>query len=297
MKIIVSGSSGLVGSALVARLKQDGHEVIALVRRPPRQGEIEWDPAAGELDAKSLEGADAVVHLAGDNIAAGRWTQRKKQRIRDSRVDGTRLLSEALAQLDSPPKVLAVASATGFYGDRGEMQLDEESAAGSGFLADVCREWEAASEAAEQKGVRVLHLRFGAVLSKQGGALGKMLPAFKMGVAGHIGNGHQYMSWIDIDDLVGAISFLLGRDDISGNINLVSPHPVSNSEFTHTLGHVLHRPAFLPLPAIAARLAFGEMAEHVLLASAKVKPSRLLAVGYQFQYPDLEQSLNHQLKS
>lgn len=296
MQIIVSGASGLIGSALRTHLKAQGHSVRALVRREAHANEIQWDPETGPLETDSLNGADVVIHLAGENIAAGRWNRAKKQRIRDSRVHGTRVLSEALAQLDAPPKVLIVASAVGFYGDRGESLMDENSPAGSGFLADVCREWEAASQAAETKGIRVLRLRFGVVLSPRGGALGKMLPPFKLGLGGPIGTGHQYMSWIDIDDVVGAIAFLLTKEDIHGVVNLVAPHPETNHEFAKTLGHVLGRLAFMPLPAFVARLAFGEMAEALLLASTKVHPSRLLAAGYQFKYPNLKQSLEHLLK-
>jgi uncharacterized protein (TIGR01777 family) len=296
MNILVTGSSGLIGSALLPFLTTGGHQVTRLVRSQPRAGEmaVRWDPDAGALDPKSLEGVDAVVHLAGENIAA-RWTAAKKRQIRDSRVKGTRLLSDTLARLETPPKVLVCASAIGYYGDRGEEVLTEESAAGSGFLAEVCRAWEGAAEPARQKGIRVVHLRFGVVLSPAGGALAKMLPPFRLGLGGPLGHGRQYMSWIAIDDAVGAIQHALNVAALQGPTNAVAPSPVTNQQFTKTLGKVLGRPTLFPMPAFAARLMFGEMADELLLASARVQPTKLLSTGYAFRYPDLEAALRHLL--
>ncbi len=296
MTILVTGASGLIGSALIPVLTREGHRVIRLVRAEPKPGEaaIRWDPEAGTLEMAGLTGLDAVVHLAGENIA-GRWTAGKKARIRDSRVKGTRLLSESLARLPEPPNVLVCASATGYYGDRGEEILHEESAPGSGFLAEVCREWEAAADLAVQRGIRVVHLRFGLVLSPKGGALAKMLLPFRLGVGGIVGRGSQYWSWIALDDAVSAIHHALFTDTLRGPVNAVAPHPVTNREFTKTLGRVLGRPTPFPMPAFAARLAFGEMADALLLASARVEPAKLLATGYRFRHPELEGALRHLL--
>lgn len=293
MKLIVSGSSGLIGSAFVRHMSGQGHSVCRLIRgRPPTTSEVAWDPAAGTIDAQSLEDFDAVVHLAGENVAARRWTASQKARIKDSRVQSTRLLAETLTKLHRPPKVLIAASATGFYGDCGASPVDESSVAGSGFLADVCKAWESETEAVSQK-VRVARLRTGVVLSAAGGALAKMLLPFKLGLGGRIGSGRQFMSWIDLTDLVGAIDFLIRNEGCAGPVNAVAPHPVTNSEFTKTLGRVLRRPTILPMPAIAARLVFGEMADELLLSSALVIPKRLAEAGFDFQYSDLESSLRH----
>ncbi|MFQ5723173.1 MAG: TIGR01777 family oxidoreductase [Terriglobia bacterium] len=294
MKIGVSGSSGLVGSALVPFLTASGHQVVRLVRSKPNPDEVYWSPAEGRLDASGLEGLEAVVHLAGENIT-GRWTPAKKARIRDSRVQGTQLLAGTLAELPQPPKVLVCASAIGYYGDRGEEVLREGSPPGSNFLAAVCQAWEAASQPAAQKGIRVVSLRIGVVLSPRGGALGKMLLPFKLGVGGKIGSGRQYLSWIAIDDLVGVIHHALTTESLQGPVNTVAPQAVTNLEFTKTLGRVLGRPTLLPLPAFAARLAFGQMADELLLASARVEPARLKASGYVFRTPDLEGALRHLL--
>jgi hypothetical protein len=295
MRILITGSTGLVGAELVPFLSTQGHETIRLVRKEPGEGEVHWDPSSGEIDSPSLEGLDAVVHLAGENIASRRWNQAQKDRIRNSRVNGTRLLSQALAGLSSPPKVLVCASAIGFYGNRSDETVNEESQPGGGFLADVCKEWEAATSPAVEKGIRVVNLRFGIILSPKGGPLAMMLTPFKMGVGGTIGSGYQYMSWISIDDAIGAIYLALQDRTLSGPVNAVSPEPVTNREFTKTLGSVLSRPTLFPMPAFAARLAFGEMADELLLASARVEPKRLKESGYAFRTPTLEGALRHVL--
>jgi hypothetical protein len=296
-RVALTGASGLVGSALAAYLSTGGHRVVRLVRRDPDPGaaEIGWDPASGRIDRAGLEGLDAVVHLAGENIASGRWNEARKRRIRESRVRGTRLLAEALASLERPPRVLVSASAIGFYGDRGDERLLEESASGTGFLPEVCREWEAATGAAEDRGVRVVHLRIGIVLSPAGGALRAMLLPFRLGLGGKIGSGRQFLSWISLDDLVGAIHHSIETESLRGAVNAVAPHPVTNGEFTRTLGRVLRRPTVLRVPAFAARLALGEMAQDLLLASMHAEPGRLAATGYRFRDPDLEGALRHLL--
>ena len=297
MKILITGSTGLIGSALVSSLSAGGHTVRRLLRtsRQPAGSDAVWEPSAGTLDPQVFEGIDAVVHLAGENIAGGRWSSRRKARIRDSRVNGTRLLSEALARLSSPPAVWICASAIGYYGNRGDTTLNEGSPAGSGFLPDVCQEWEAATKAALQKGVRVVNLRIGVVLSPAGGALAKMLPPFKMGVGGKVGDGKQFMSWIALDDLVGTILHVLTHERLTGPVNAVSPNPVTNLHFTRTLGRVLRRPTIFPMPALAARMAFGEMADELLLSSTRVQPARLTGSGFQFRYASLESALRHLL--
>jgi uncharacterized protein (TIGR01777 family) len=247
--------------------------------------------------AAGSERPDAVVHLAGENIASARWTERQKARIRDSRVKATGLLCNLLARYSPPPKALVCASAIGYYGDRGDEILKEESAPGSGFLSDVCREWEAATQPAVERGIRVVNLRIGMVLSALGGGLAKMLTPFKLGAGGVMGSGRQYMSWIAVDDLVDAIHFALTHESLRGPANAVAPSPVTNREFTRTLGRVLSRPTPFPMPAFAARLAFGEMADALLLASTRVQPARLLASGFTFRYPDLEGALRHLLRA
>lgn len=295
MHIAVTGSSGLLGSALVSFLAGGGHRLTRLVRSPATAGaaEIEWHPQAGRLEPNSLEGLDGFVHLAGENIAGGRWTARQKARIRDSRINSTRLLSETLATLSRPPKVLVCASAVGFYGDRGADLMSEDSPAGSGFLAEVCAAWEAASQPARDAGIRTVLLRIGVVLSPAGGALARMLLPFRLGAGGVIGSGDQYWSWIGLDDVIGAIHHALIHDGLEGAVNAVAPQPVTNRVFTTTLGTVLGRPTFVPLPGFAARLALGEMADALLLASTRVEPARLLASGYSFRQPELEGALRH----
>jgi uncharacterized protein len=298
MKILVTGSTGLVGSALVPYLTRGGHQVVRMVRKraDSANNEVQWDPEKGTIDSAGLEGADAVVHLAGENIAEGRWTEEKKRRIRESRVKGTALLSDALAKLKEPPKAFISASAIGFYGDRDDEILSEESKPGTDYLADVCREWEAATEPAKQKGIRTVNLRIGVVLSRSGGALAKMLLPFQIGVGGAIGNGKQYMSWIHIDDMIGVIDQTLTNSTLNGPVNAVAPNPVTNQEFTKTLGRVLSRPTLFTVPVFAARLAFGEMADAVLLSSTRVQPARILAAGYKFRYPELEGALRQLLE-
>lgn len=294
MNVLLTGASGLIGQALIPFLTASGHQVTRLVRRQAKPGEpeVRWNPQAGTIDQAGLEGFDGVVHLAGENIA-GRWTPAKKVRIRESRANGTRLLCVALAQLNSPPRVLVAASATGYYGDRGEEVLTEASGPGSLFLAEVCREGEAATEPAARAGIRVVNLRIGFVLSPKGGGLARMLPPFRMGLGGRIGSGRQYMSWIAIDDLVSIMLFAASEEALQGPVNAVAPNPVTNQEFTKILGHVLRRPTLFPLPAFVARFALGQMADELLLASARVQPARLLSSGYQFRFGDLEDALRH----
>lgn len=296
LTVAISGAGGFVGSALVPLLTGGGHEVVRLVRGASAgAGEARWSTDEGLIEPEALTGVDAVVHLAGENIAGGRWTERRKQRIRESRVDGTRRLAESLARLDGPPATLLCASAIGFYGDRGDELLNEESTAGRGFLADTCQEWEAASRPAVEAGIRVAHARFGVVLSPQGGALAKMLTPFRLGAGGVIGSGRQYMSWISLDDAASALLHILMTQELSGAINLTAASPVTNREFTKTLGRVLRRPTIAPMPAFAARLAFGEMADEMLLAGARVQPAKLLASGFEHRHPELEGALRHLL--
>ena len=278
-----------MGSALVSSLQSAGHEVVRLKR--PEQ----WDPDSNTMDSSVLSGSDAVVHLAGENIASGKWTAARKQRIHDSRVNGTKLIAETISRIDPPPRVLVSASATGYYGNRGSEVLREESPSGRGFLSEVCRQWEAQTGAATRKGVRVVHLRTGLVLSTHGGALGKMLLPFKLGLGGKIGSGNQYWSWISLDDVCGVIVHCIQAAGLHGPVNTVSPSPVTNLEFTKTLGRVLGRPTVFPLPAFAARLAFGEMADALLLSSARVEPTKLIASRFVFKHKELEPTLQYLL--
>ena len=289
-KVLISGAGGLVGSFLTENLKQWGKHVVPLVRSKEQEG-IFWDPDLQRIDARELEGFDTVIHLAGEPIANARWNEEKKKRIYDSRVIGTRVLSEALATLKKPPKLLISASAVGFYGDRGDTLLSEESSVGTGFLAKVANDWEAATLPARTNGIRVVQLRFGVVLSTKGGALAKMLTPFRLGVGGVIGSGDQYMSWVSIDDVLGVVEHIMECEKLDGPINVVSPIPVTNRVFTKTLGKVLKRPTILPMPLFAARLAFGEMVDEVLLSSARMTPTKLIETGYVFRYPQLEKAL------
>ena len=292
MRILISGSHGLVGSALSQVAQKGANEVLVLVRgKATSSHEIEWNPERGLLSLDSVERLDAVVHLAGEGIAEGRWSEEKKQRIRESRVQGTRLLAEKLAELPSPPQVFVSASAIGFYGNRGDELLNEESAAGTDFLADVCRQWERVTEAARARGIRTVLARFGIILSTKGGALAKMLPPFRMGVGGRVGDGKQWMSWIALDDVVGGLLHVINNSTIAGPVNFVAPNPVTNAEFTKKLGKALSRPTVFPIPAFGVRLAFGEMADALLLSSQRVEPAVLERNGYAFQYRDLSSAL------
>ena len=297
LKIVISGASGLVGSALSTFLSCAGHRVYSLTRRPPRlEGTgIIWNPLRGEVNKSLLENADVVIHLAGESIAAGRWSLKRKETIRHSRTEGTKFLSQTLAVLQRPPKTLIVASAVGFYGNRGDEILTEESPSGAGFLPEVCRAWEDAAEPARKAGIRVVHLRTGIVLSSLGGALAKMLPPFRMGLGGKIGTGNQWMSWISLEDMLGIFYHIIFSPGISGPVNATAPWPVTNSAFTKILGHVLGRPTPFPLPAPAVKFIFGEMGEALLLEGQQVKPAKLEKSGFQFLYPELESALRWEL--
>ncbi len=294
--VLVSGASGFIGSHLLPVLAGAGAQGQSLVRRPARNdSEVSWDPS-GAIDASRFEGLDAVVHLAGEPIT-GRWIASKKQRILQSRKQDTAQLAASLAQCRQKPRVLLCASAIGYYGDRGDELLHEESASGSDFLSEVGRAWEAATVPAAQAGIRVVNLRIGIVLSPRGGALKQMLPPFKLGLGGRLGSGRQYMSWIALDDVLGAIRHALRTDSLRGPVNAVAPNPVTNAEFTRTLGQVLHRPTIFPVPAFAVRLLFGEMGQALLLTSQRVEPARLLAAGFSFKHPELKGALEAVLKN
>jgi uncharacterized protein (TIGR01777 family) len=293
MKIAIAGASGLVGSALIPELESDGHQIVRLVRNSPRTDEIEWHPNQDEIEPARLDGFDAIVNLAGESIAEGRWTEDKKKKIRDSRVNGTHLISEAMARLARKPRVFLCASATGIYGDRGDDILDEQSESGGGFLAGVCREWEKACEPAVRAGVRVVNLRLGPILARAGGLLEKMLTPFKMGLGGKVGSGKQYISWIAIDDVIEAMKLALNDESIRGPLNVVAPHAVTNERFTRALGEVLSRPTVMAMPAFAARFAFGEMADEMLLVSQRVVPKKLNAAGFRFQFGEVGTALQH----
>ncbi len=305
MRVLISGSTGLIGKALGRRLMAEGHRVVRLVRDgrlpapngAPLGTTVRWDPINERIDASQLEGLDAVVHLAGEPVASGRWTDRKKQRILQSRVAGTELLCQALADLQHPPKVLLSASAIGQYGDRGDEWLGEDSLAGGDFLADVARQWESATTPASECGIRTVLLRLGVVLSPHGGALARMLPFFKLGLGGKLGDGQQFISWISLDDVVGAIMHLMLHTDVAGPINIVGPDPVTNEQFTHTLGRVLGRPTVMDMPLFAVRAVFGEMADNILLASQRAMAARLAQCGYSFQHPDLEDALRELIRT
>jgi hypothetical protein len=301
-RILVSGASGPIGTALLASFANQGTQIVRLVRgRAQNAGQVSWDPLA-PVPPAAVSGFDAVVHLAGESVV-GRWTDEKKKAIRESRVLGTQNLAAALARCDAKPRVLVCASAVGFYGDRGEEVLREESAAGQGFLPSVCREWEDATQAAAAAGIRTVNVRIGLVLTAKGGALGKMLTPFKLGLGGRMGSGQQWMSWIHVDDIVGGIQHVIGTESVvaplnraplNGPVNLVAPNPVRNAEFTKVLASVLGRPAFFPVPEFALRLAFGEMAAgELLLASQRVEPGKLLASGYVFRFSELRAALEN----
>ena len=293
MRVVVTGGTGLVGTALGSALVAGGHRVDRVSRRPARPGtsDIQWDPARGRLDPRALEGADAVVHLAGESIAARRWSPAVKARLRASRVESTRLLAEALGRLDRRPAVLVAASGAGYYGSRGDEPLTEESPPGVGFLADLARAWEAAADPARAAGIRVVHVRLGLVLAGQGGALPRMRLLFRLGLGGVVGDGRQYWSWIALEDVVRIIELALALDALAGPVNAVAPAPVTNREFTRALGRVLRRPTLAPLPAFAVRLLLGEMGQALLLDSARVLPRRLERTGFRFRHPDLDGAL------
>jgi len=297
MKVLVSGASGFIGSALTARLADDGHDVIRLVRAQPNPGaaDVPWDPAAKRLDPSTVEGFDAAVHLAGDNISQGRWTKAKKARLYESRVPATQLLAGTMAELAGRPGVLVCASAIGFYGDRGDEELDEQSPPGSGFLPELCRDWESATRPAAEAGIRVVNLRFGMVLSATGGALAKMLPVFRLGLGGPLGGGRQYVSWITLGDVLAVIRHALAADSLQGPVNAVAPQPVTNREFALALGRALRRPAMVPVPAFALRAMLGQLAHEVLLSSTRAVPRRLLDSGFSFHDPDLQTALRRLL--
>jgi uncharacterized protein len=292
MRILISGASGFLGNALRPALSAAGHTSTALVRRAPVGDEVQWNPGQ-PLDPQKLAGFDALVHLAGKSIS-GRWTEKFKREVRESRVLGTRTLATSAAESfrkTGLPRVFVAASATGYYGNRGDEELTEDSQPGSGFLSEVCEEWEAATRPAAEAGIRVVNLRIGVVLAKHGGALQAMLPAFRLGLGGPIGDGRQYMSWIALDDVVGAFLFSLANDNLRGPVNAVAPQPVRNSEFVRAVGRALHRPAFFPLPAFVVRTVFGEMGEALLLGSARVRPAKLEAAGYRYRHPELGEAL------
>jgi len=294
MRVLVSGARGLIGSALLPWLRARGHETSILTRRATGPGEVGWDPAGGRLEARAIEGLDAVVHLAGEPIAV-RWTVERKALIRESRVVGTRLLAQRLAELERPPRVLVSVSAIGFYGDRGDEVLDEASSPGAGFLPAVCRAWEEAAAPAAARGIRVVHPRLGLVLTTGGGALARLLPLFRLGLGGPLGDGRAWWSWVALEDVITVLERALTDESLSGPANVVAPGAVTNRTFTRTLGRVLGRPALLPMPAFALRVLFGEMADGALLASARVTPGRLQVAGHAFRFPGIEEALQHLL--
>jgi len=296
LRVAISGAGGLIGSALARLMATEGHEIRRLVRRPSvDETEVSWDPVSGKVEADKLEGLDAVVHLAGESIASGRWSASRKERIRASRVGATRLLCDALARLEAPPGVMVSASAIGYYGNRGNEVLDETSPPGKGFFPEVGQAWEAAVSGAKEAGIRVVKLRIGVVLSRSGGALSRMLLPFRLGLGGKLGSGRQFMSWIALDDLIAAIRFAIDTPTLSGPVNATAPETVTNEAFTRTLGRVLGRPTPLPVPAFFLRLAVGQMADEALLSSVRVRPRKLEEFGFSFRHPHLEGALRFEL--
>ncbi|MHC4232288.1 MAG: TIGR01777 family oxidoreductase [Planctomycetota bacterium] len=292
MKILISGSHGFIGSAVHRSLEQGGAQLLRLIRQTQiaHSDEVFWNLPDNFIDHSKLKNLDAVIHLAGENLF-GRWNDKKKQAIHDSRVKSTTFLAQTLAAKEHKPKVLICASAIGYYGDRGELECTETTEAGEGFLTTVCRQWEQATLPASEAGIRVVNLRFGVVLGKAGGSLAKMLPAFKMGMGGPLGDGQQWVSWVSIDDAVRAVDFSLNHDDLSGPVNVVSPQPVRNKEFAQAIGHALHRPEVVPVPKRMLKFMLGEMADETVLASTKVLPHKLQSKGFAFEHPDLETAL------
>ncbi|MFW6718596.1 TIGR01777 family oxidoreductase [Streptomyces sp. MAR4 CNY-716] len=296
MRIAVSGSSGLIGSALVGSLRTDRHDVLRLVRREASApDEVRWDPEKGYVDTARLDGCDAVVHLAGAGIADRRWTERYKRVLRDSRVLGTAAVADAVASLDRPPSVLVCGSAIGYYGDTGDRRVDETAPPGRGFLADLCQEWEAATTAAEEAGIRTVHARTGLVVSRKGGAWGRLFPIFRAGLGGRLGNGRQYWSFISLHDHIAALRHLVDTESLTGPVNLTGPEPLTNREVTAAMGRVLHRPTPFPVPAAALRVALGGFAEDVI-GSQRVVPRKLLDSGFAFAFPGIEEALRAALR-
>jgi hypothetical protein len=293
MLVALTGASGLIGSGVALYLTQKNFTTIKILHETLGDNTIVWKPKGGDWDTTFSDGVEGIVHLAGENIASGKWTKEKKEAIKRSRIEGTKKLCSNILNLPKPPKVLVCASAIGFYGNRGEEILNEGSSRGHNFLSDVCVGWEEATKDVSDAGIRVVNLRFGVVLSQLGGALAKMLTPFRLGMGGRLGSGRQYMSWVAIDDVTGAIHHSLVQDSLSGPVNVTAPNPVTNREFTNILGRLLKRPTVMPMPAFAAKLAFGEMGEELLLSSARVEPKKLLDSGYHFQYPRLEHALDH----
>jgi len=297
MRILITGASGLIGTALQRSFDEIGHELLLASRKEAKDSQhIQWDVEKGFSEPERLEGIDAVVHLAGESVFGLSWSDAKKKAIRDSRVDGTRSVVEAISKLKARPNVLVAASAIGFYGDRGDEEMTESSAAGDTFLAEVSKEWESEARRAEDAGIRTVLLRTGIILSKDGGALGTMLLPFKLGIGGVVGSGKQWMSWISIDDHIRVINYAIEYENVRGAVNSVSPNPVTNGEFTKTLGEVLYRPTILPLPSFAVNMVFGEMGDALLLASTRVMPKRLEDAGFEFKYPELKTAIEHAVK-
>lgn len=294
LNIAITGASGLVGTALTAFLTTQGHDVVRL-SRSAGPGFVRWDPARHVLDRDALRGVDAVIHLAGANLASGRWNDARKREFFASRVDVTRWLVDELAQLEPRPRIFLGASATGYYGDTGDVAMDETNGPGTGYLADLCAAWEAETKCAESWGARVVSMRLGVVLSAAGGALAKLVPIFRAGLGGPLAGGRAWMSWIALDDVLGAVTYALGDTSLRGPVNLVAPDPVTNADFTRALARATHRPAFVPVPGWALRVAVGEFAEAALLASSRIRPTRLAASGYTFRHPDLATALRHEL--